>query len=603
MLKIPESSVSFSKEAIIIFITDHIYTIGITIIATLGLLFAHRWGYIHKLLKITKKEPSIQPSIPSTPPPTHAETPVARTELEHQTEYKADNENSVVRSEEHSSPAPVPEECKGEPKNATPPPTELPQPTIPYISLEDNDTSHPTSRINALTQSSIDNRLGELFALLENNLTNEPEPIEKPQIVSQPSQNPPEDSLSTLTRPSIPPQQSEITPEGIVHKCVTLINNYLSTPPKIPHQKALLISKKFLRVFLNKFHIDFSREPRLIPIDRPPSTVSALPGPADLPNPSPDIQDEFYIVTRADLPSASAGPFLRYIKSTCPSFDPELAMELVHEGENFAAKFAIPETDPSSPENTIQNRSDYLAPFLWHLMKRADDLEQSFVQGMFVFQDLGNHRISRFFAAAKKAKPRASSHWRGRRENAYGMDVVQNNRSGLPGGLRTVLFGSLIDTLDTPKSYSYIKPESWGVGLDQVIQHFFDYLRTRPAHFLGTARGSMERKEHVSHKVKDSFFTLYQTLTASTDLPQICSYYGIAGMIVWLRDYLREGSATTENKVKIKAFVNTFKSMDFSLVRHGDEVIIENVTLPIGDFDEQTRLNAPFVELQRLVAN
>jgi hypothetical protein len=307
--------------------------------------------------------------------------------------------------------------------------------------------------------------------------------------------------------------------------------------------------------------------------------------------PAPDnMIDDFVGVTPSDVREIPKGNFLDYVAQFCPGYENTFD-DLVKKGSLLNDQFRRTKpSDAGSPENTIpkDQRRALASSFVWYLMSVAQ-IEQGkgFGEGMFVFED-SDYRIHDFFAAVATA--RASSHYKGVRQTSYGLDIVQDNQSGLPAGHQTVHFGKLT-TPDANRQYTFLKPESWGTeSLWQMIGHGISYLLTRPAHLLGSASHQGEFKEHFPAELKREFLALLKAIGAP---PEKDANWTVARTATTLTTFLTANPLTTHKKAIWEFLNSNIRYYESTLIRNGEEVI-----LTLG---QRESLNRPFIGLCKLL--
>lgn len=226
-------------------------------------------------------------------------------------------------------------------------------------------------------------------------------------------------------------------------------------------------------------------------------------------------------------------------------------------------------------EIPLIDRKSLMAGFVWMLMFRAHQTGQSFEQGMFVFDD-PDHRIVRFFSeegAGSSVRP--SSHFKQRREDSWGMDIVQDYTTGLPAHHQTAHFGRLKPSAEGI-SLSFLKPENWGLQTwDQWVGHALDFFVTR----LHNPESSGQRKEHLPEKVKSDFQKIFASVEIKIDdsIVKDLNTYGLSGMIRFLIGCIEKLDLTSDQLLSIKKF---FKELDekyddlHAQLRTGDEAIV-----------------------------
>ena len=307
-------------------------------------------------------------------------------------------------------------------------------------------------------------------------------------------------------------------------------------------------------------------------------------------------EEEFVEVTREAAEELPRGCLQAYVQQFSPGYE-RVYQDLAAQGKALVELFkTYPKEHPKSPESVYspQTRRALGAGFVWHNMSRSQTEQgKGFGEGMFVFED-PDYRIHDFFAAT--ATPRASTHFKGVRLTSYGMDIVQDHRTGLPGGHQTMHFGKRL-TLDPKKQYTFMKPESWGTeSLGQIAGHGGSYLLSLATHLLGYTTQVGQYKEHTPKSIRNAFLKLIQTIAPEERKPKIIQWgltgamdylrsfvrketpaildWGVAGMVYFLRDFMK-ANPKTPHKNEIGEFVEVYlKNYTEMTIRQGEEVII-----------------------------
>ncbi len=305
-------------------------------------------------------------------------------------------------------------------------------------------------------------------------------------------------------------------------------------------------------------------------------------------------EEGFELVSRRENPQES---WLAYVQQQPGKYTLEIMANFAKTWGHLMAMLQ----SPDKPETAIpvEKRAQYMAPFVWFLMYLAQMRgAQAFEQGMIVFQDPG-HRIHDFFAAAA-GKQRDSSHYRGRRVTSYEIPITQDGVSGLPGGNRTSHFGQLPTATDPKNQYTFLKPESWPVRgtPGQFAMHAVEYAFALVNHARGCPTGIGELKEHPPSAITKNFAHLFSNKSAATFVKN----YGIAAMIKSFRDLLVADSNAPEKGAILEFAKSLPKRHTHSLIRKGEEVILEDIFSIEGNREERERLNAPLQELIRLAS-
>lgn len=314
------------------------------------------------------------------------------------------------------------------------------------------------------------------------------------------------------------------------------------------------------------------------------------------------LEEDFVDIPVALTAHIPKGNLLDYVNQFCPTYTSTFEA-LVAKGKTFVESFAkTKKGDAHSPEATIEKekRREYGAPFVWYLMCQAQTQQgKGFEEGMFVLPDEG-YRIHDFFAAT--ATPRASSHYKQSRLTSYGMDIVQDGRTGLPGGHQTMHFGKrhILDSTKTP--YIYVKPESWGTeSWSQMAGHALSYLLTRVPHFLGMASQAGQFKEHTPAKCLKSFKALIAKIAPREKAP--IREWGVAGMVHFLRDFLvkAEADGVSESEMtKHRNLIGQFLREN-NLTRQTGTAATQGEEVVIASQEEVERLNTALKQLLHLL--
>ncbi len=298
---------------------------------------------------------------------------------------------------------------------------------------------------------------------------------------------------------------------------------------------------------------------------------------------SPPLSGSFTVVEAHDAPKLTPTEQMTlYVQRHCAGAYGNEFEGLIAEGKRFVADLRAGRLN----NVPLDERRKYMAPFVWYLMSLAEVHQgKGFKEGMLVFQD-PEYRMHDFFAAA--ATGRESSHYRGSRLTSFGMDIVQDGKTGLPGNHQTAHFGKRL-TLDPQNQYTYLKPEAYGTeSIGQMVGHALDYLKTRIPHLLGHGSKADECKEHVPPALSKQFLKLCGEIDLKDYNPKLMKDFGVAAMGKTLDDYLKVNPKSPHAEKIAEFVVNELE--DYDLVRTGREVVLEDIFTEEGNKKERDRL-------------
>lgn len=276
------------------------------------------------------------------------------------------------------------------------------------------------------------------------------------------------------------------------------------------------------------------------------------------------------------------GQFAEFVKRECPSYNIENVMKFIEQGKSLVEKIQ----NGQAALIPIKERKKEMVSLVWYMLYFAVCKKQGFRQGTIVFRDPG-HAIAKFFLECGHLfiYPRPSTHFTDRllptffaekyRTTSYGIDILQDNQTGLPGNKQTVLFSPIEsqDGLD----WTFFKPENWGFGDSyQKMGHAWDYFTSRWAHLMGNPNGPHDRKEHILPDTRTAFERIYfQAVSGDNANPDGVKKFGIAGMKAVFEGMLNDSDLSEDIKVKMRQFLSELQSKyDYLDTRKGHEAIL-----------------------------